>query len=354
MVRTFPIQAGRTNAGRPADILVKSVRAMIQHRNGGGVLKAIEGLSDPDAEAMGLIIRAATTAASTTQSGWAAQLAQTAVADFVVGIGPFSSGGQKLLRSALVIPQEPGEAGTSVPSMLPTAAGADWVTEGAPIPMKAFQTSLITLKPGKIAAISAFTREMTQRSSFEQVLRRTMEESVGLALDATLFSTAAAGVAPAGLRNGISSLTPATGGGEAAMMKDLGNLAGAIAGVANDNIAFAADPVAAVKLKFKAPADFAYPIFTTAALPTNTVQAIALNALAVAIDPDPNIQVAESATLHFDDAPTDIGIAGSPSTVAAPARSLFQMDSIAMRIELGVDWELRAANSTAFVTGVTW
>jgi hypothetical protein len=79
--------------------------------------------------------------------------------------------------------------------------------------------------------------------------------------------------------------------------------------------------------------------------------AVALPALAVAIDPEPQFHAAESATLHMDDAPARIGDAG---VVAAPTRSLFQSDSYALSVTLGVSWGLRATGAVAFVTAVTW
>jgi hypothetical protein len=316
-------------------------------------LKAIKARSNSEpAEA---ILKAAVGPATTTGAGWAAQLVQTSVADYLTaGLGA-AHAGSALLRSALLVTQERSDTGTSVPSMPPLASAAGFVEEGAPIPVHAFSTSLVTLAPAKIASISVFTREMTQRSSFESVLRTTMDESAGLALDAALFGSAAAGASPAGLRNGVSAITAATGGGYAAMMRDLGALAGAVAAVAGDRIAFVGSPDVVVKLRLAAGTEFSYPVFASSALAAGTLMAIALPALVAAVDPRPEIEAGYAATLHMDNSgPLAIATPGSPATVAAPSRSLFQMDSIALRLAFQVTWALRASGAIAFVTSVSW
>ena len=82
---------------------------------------------------------------------------------------------------------------------------------------------------------------------------------------------------------------------------------------------------------------------------------VALNALAAAVDPEPKFDISKDAVVHAEDAaPLAIGTAGSPNTVAAPTRSLFQTDTIAVRLVLRVAWGLRAAGAVSFTSAVTW
>jgi hypothetical protein len=83
--------------------------------------------------------------------------------------------------------------------------------------------------------------------------------------------------------------------------------------------------------------------------------AVAVNALAVAADPVPRFEESNQATVHMEDTtPLPIGTPGSPNVIAAPVRSLWQSDSVGVRLIMDVSWGLRATNSVAFVSGVTW
>jgi hypothetical protein len=69
----------------------------------------------------------------------------------------------------------------------------------------------------------------------------------------------------------------------------------------------------------------------------------------------PSFVASDQATLHMEDTtPLAIGTAGTPNTVAAPVRSLFQTDSIGIRMTMDLNWALRRAGVVAFVSSVTW
>lgn len=55
-----------------------------------------------------------------------------------------------------------------------------------------------------------------------------------------------------------------------------------------------------------------------------------------------------------DSAPAQIAVAGTPNVVAAPVRSMFQTDSLALRMILDMNWTMRRAGMVAFVTSVGW
>ena len=200
-----------------------------------------------------------------------------------------------------------------------------------------------------------FTREVVEGTAAEAIVRTTLRECVGLSLDAAMFSTLAdvAGERPAGLLHGVTPLTPTAGGGTDAMIADLVKLATAVAPVAGSSITFVASPDLALRLALRG-GELPYRVLSSFALAAGTVLAVANNALAVAVDPVPEMTVSTSALLHMDTDPDPIGTAGSPAVVAAPAQSMFQVDALALRLILGASWALRAPGAAAVVSGVTW
>jgi len=68
----------------------------------------------------------------------------------------------------------------------------------------------------------------------------------------------------------------------------------------------------------------------------------------------PRFAVSNEATLHEDDAPGPISTVGTPNVVAAPIRSLFQTDSMAIRLSLYVTWVMRRTGMVASVSPVIW
>jgi hypothetical protein len=69
---------------------------------------------------------------------------------------------------------------------------------------------------------------------------------------------------------------------------------------------------------------------------------------------DPRFEVSDQATLHMEDTtPLAIGTPGTPPTVAAPTRSMFQTDSLALRMILPMNWIMRRP-VISWVAAVTW
>jgi len=99
-----------------------------------------------------------------------------------------------------------------------------------------------------------------------------------------------------------------------------------------------------------------YPVLASAGLANGIVMAIAVNALAVAGGNDPpKISVSTTGALHMEDTnPLPLASVGTPNTVAAPMRSLFQTATIAMRLIANLTWAMRAPGGVAWVQNVTW
>jgi len=238
------------------------------------------------------------------------------------------------------------------------AGNASFVAEGAPIPVRQLTSAAVLMSPYKLAAISVLTREMIESGNAEQIIGDALVRSCGAALDVALFGSGAATSAqPAGLRNGIAALTASTSTDlwEAAM-EDVVALINAVAAVGG------AGPYSLVMSPGRA-ATFIGRIYRDRAQQAapydvhgspavgNDVLAIANAALVSAFSPDPDVETATAATLHMDSAPADI--VGTGGAVAGPSqKSLFQTESVALKVRWPVSWALRNAAGVAWLTPV--
>ena len=98
-----------------------------------------------------------------------------------------------------------------------------------------------------------------------------------------------------------------------------------------------------------------YPVIKSGTVPLGTVIVHRCGGLRLVTGDSPRFEISDQATLHMEDTtPAHIGTAGTPAVVAAPARSMFQTDSMALRLILPMNWTLRRAGVVAWVAGVTW
>src|SRR5688500_13479389 len=81
--------------------LERAVFAKAFWQNGDAVKFATDRW--PQDEATPLVLRGATAPATTTTSGWASQLAQTAVGDFIGSLGDYSAAA-RLISAGLLLP----------------------------------------------------------------------------------------------------------------------------------------------------------------------------------------------------------------------------------------------------------
>jgi hypothetical protein len=88
-------------------------------------------------------------------------------------------------------------------------------------------------------------------------------------------------------------------------------------------------------------------VLSCAALPVGTIAAVAANGLASISDAAPEYTVTDEVSLHMDSAAQPIG-------TAAPAKSMFQTQCIAIRIKMKLTWMVRDARAVALVSGTQW
>jgi len=197
---------------------------------------------------------------------------------------------------------------------------------------------------------------MIESSNAEAFVTSALSQSVGLSLDNVLFdANPATSVRPAGLRYNIAALTAsAATDPHAAMIQDLTKLAAAVA-VIGGNIVFVAAPARVPAIQLWSYGPFGYDVLGSPALAANDLIAVASNGLASAVDAVPEIEASRLATLHMEDAtPLPIGSTGTPPTVAAPARSLWQTDTVGIKIRFNADWALRDSRALSWTTVTGW
>jgi hypothetical protein len=295
-----------------------------------------------------MFTRAVSAPAMTTVAGWAAELAHKVIMDGLEGMGPAAAAAQLLLQSLVLMFD--GAGLISAPGFVAGAGNAGFVAEGAPIPVRQFAATVASMQPYKLASIGVLTREMIESSNAEALVGDVLMRSASAALDVALFgSGAATAAAPAGLRNGVAALT-ASNNADAfeAFFEDVATLINAVSSVGgNGPFVLIASPgrAAAMIMRFVLEAGNVTMLGSTAV--GNDMICVAPHALVAALDPAPEVESATAGELHMNDTPLPIVNGGAP---AAPARSLFQTDSVALKMRWPMSWAVRDARAVAWLT----
>jgi Phage capsid family len=271
---------------------------------------------------------------------------------FITSLIPLSAGAALLSKGISL--NFAGAGAISVPNI--SSIMAEWVGELQAIPAKSGATTPgATLTPNKLAVIVSLTDEMVRHSNAEAVVTQVLSESVAPAIDASLFSNAAAvpDLRPAGLLNGITALTPSTATpSSVAMVEDLSTLAGSVAPFAgNGGIVFVASARQAVAINLLAER-MPYSVLASASLAPGTVIAVATPAIVSASELLPRIDASPYALIHEETNAQAIVLPGGGT--ASPVRSLYQTDSVAMRLRLPISWALRQPGALAWMQNVSW
>jgi HK97 family phage major capsid protein len=325
-------------------------------------------------EATLIVTKAAVNPAMTTVPGYAQELVQT-------GFGAFMD---RLIANSIYAPladsgtrYDLGRNGTlKIPyrAATPQASGA-WVGEGSPKPVKRIGLSTVTLTPHKVACITTYTEEMANSSvpAIEGILRKAMADDTQASLDGFLIDAVAeSATRPAGLLVGVTPITAAATG--TTLEKIVADISALIAPMeaagGGGKIVLIMNPAQARKLGMvqTTTGDFAFGsaseaaakfgvvrIISSTTVPAGRVIAVDADWFATATGDAPRFAVSNEATLHEEDTtPLALGVAGSPNTVAAPMRSLFQTDSIAIRLSLFVTWAMVRTGMVQTIAAVGW
>jgi hypothetical protein len=337
---------------QPPDAAVsycRAVTAMIMAKGGDQAPTAILRRAWPDDRGADLVVRAASAPASTGVPSWAGVLSHTEPANLISLLAP-GSAGAALLARCLQLQWPQGVNSLTIPAIDSGPAKTPWQTEGAPIGVVMYTTSLSApMTPAKIATIVVLSQEILSYSvpSAEALVRLALAESLGLAVDtALLSSTAATATTPAGIFNGITPLTASTQTipSEAAV-EDVAALSAAVSAVSGASpIVLVASAKQAASLALRYPA---LDVLSAPTLANGTVAAVASNGLVSISDSVPEFAVSTETSLHMDSAPQAIG-------TAAPAKTMFQTQCVAIRLKMRATWLVRDPRAIAIITGVAW
>jgi len=292
------------------------------------------------------VLKAATSPAMTSVTGWAKELAAQQVADAVDALSAYSSA-MDVMRAGLMLSLT-GYGQVSIPGFVASAANGSFVAEGDPIPVRQLASAAQPMISHKVASIAALTEEMMESSNAEALISDTLVKSAALAIDAVFFGSAAASAAaPAGIRNGVATSTPSNSSDAfGAFFEDMAtllNVVGQVGGKGPYFLAGSVGRVAGMQARwFNTGGDVTTVISSSVG---SDVIAVAAQAIAAALAPTPDIETSNAAALVMDTAP---GAAGTMSE-----KGMFQTRSIALKIRWPVSWVLRDLRGVAWTTP-TW
>lgn len=355
---------------KPEDLIVRAaVCNVLAFATGKDPIRIMEERYR-DHEATQIVVRAAVAGATTTQSGWAAELVETAMGAFMESLRPVAVY-PRLAALGTSLSFGPGRAAIKLParSASPSISGS-FVAESAPIPVRRLGLTSVTLSPHKMGVISVFSREIARLSNpaIEGLLRQEIQADTALTID-TLLLDAAAGSAtrPAGLTNGVASLTESTAGGYQAILEDIQTLAAPFdAANAGRTLVLLMNPAQARLLKMTPGPNASgfgwaeqflseFTVISSTTIPSGNVYMVDAADFATAAGDAPEFDVSEQTVLHMEDtSPAHISAAGTPNIVAAPAQSMFQTAQIALRMILDITWAMRRTGMVQWMDDVSW
>ena len=359
-----PIGATQKATG---DLIVRSAIvngiALHMHQDPIDVMERLYGQD----EGVAMIVKAAVAPATTTTQGWAAELVNTAMTDFLESLRAESvypalaqAGGGRLTFG-------PNSGAIKIPARSATPSiGGSFIGEGAAIPVRRLALTSVTLSPKKMGVITTFTREMAKYSitSLESMLRQEILFDTAITLDSVLLGDGAGSAdVPAGLLNGATAITATTGGGAAAVLGDIRKLRAPFdAANAGSGLMLLMNPSQAEGLNLTPGADgrldwaagilSRYNVVTSTAIPLGRVIMVRAADFASATGDVPEFELSNDATVHMEDtAPLPIA---NGEVVASPTRSFFQTGVSGLRMIMDVSWVMRRPGMVRFIDGVTW
>jgi hypothetical protein len=296
-----------------------------------------------------LILRAPTApAAISGTAGWAQALAGVAIYDLIQSTVSLSAAADVIDRGLKL--NLDGIAEYRVPG------AGQWIGEvtAAPVRTLSFSNAAI-LRPRKLQVLSVFTREIVEHSNIEAVVRQTLSEATGLALDVQMFSSDPGDATkPPGLFAGVTPITATAGGGSNALNGDLANLFAALAShsAGQTAVIIAALPQA-VKLKLTAGPKFDYDIIASTALAPGTVAVLEVASFVSGFGSTAEFNTTKIGAVHMEDI-TPVDIVSVGGAVATPVKSLYQTDAIGLKTTLWASWGMRTSGHCQYITGATW
>lgn len=302
--------------------------------------------------------------ATTFTQGWAQEITSEAVAGFM-----------DLLTPESVVPRLPlttltfgGNSTIKVPMRAATPTmDADFIGEGDAIPVKYAGLSSKTLRQQKMGIVGTYTSELFERSTpnIVEIIRNAMVRDTAIKLDTAFLSDlAGTDIQPAGMQNLAG--TPIDGSG-------MGNVDGAIAAIKaaiiamSDNLlgarpAWVMHPSVAWSLQMMTTAIgqpafpelangtlVGIPVYSSVTVPADLIFLIDCAEIVFAYE-GPRFAASDQATLHMADPALPLN---DSTTVAAPVRSLWQSDSMALRTIWHLTWDQMRDGAVVLINNVS-
>jgi hypothetical protein len=384
---------------KPGEVIIKHATAsLLAHANKIPLEVALKK-AYPGDKGLEAVVKAAINPAATDVAGWAQELTEEANQGFL-----------DLLRGDFVTPQLWSAAGLNLNFMgysalnIPSRAGTDtdmasgFTGERDAIPVRRMTTATQKISPYKWGAISTFSKELAMRSvpAIQALVQASMVADTGTQLDNDYLGEAAAvaGYRPAGAMNGVTGTAAASGGATVGddMLTDLKNLINPFyAANLNGGIRICMHPSNALAMSlvlyngtylFKDELArgtlMGIPVIQSTNVPIDELQAFVMSAQAVALGPT-TFDVSDSATIvEIDDQGANAttnpameqtypradqsGQVGDASTwnadalntTKAPIRSLWQTESIGVKLVQYLSWATLRDGSVNRITGVSY
>jgi len=252
-----------------------------------------------------------------------------------------------------------------------------FVGEGSAIPVKAGSYSEKSLAPKKMGVISPFSKELAMHSmpSIQTMVQDQIIADTAEALDTAFFdANARSSSRPAGLQDttdgaGAANVNASAGNTVANITTDLkGVLGRALAARVGNSGVWVMNPLrrlglmtvqdaASGEYPFRDEVNrgtlYGYPIVVSQNMSSSLVAFVPSDTVVFANDYAPRIDVSDTATLHMANPASEI-VSGTGPATADPVRSLFQTDTIAVRMTLGLDWLVIRADGCQVLTSVGW
>jgi hypothetical protein len=326
-----------------------SVLAALQNQHPSEIVQK----SWPQDRAAAFIVnRGAVSPTSTTEG---AALAATAISSYIAGLAPVS-GAARLIASGVRVDLS-GIGVASVPRL--SLSGGGFVAEGEPIGVHTGTTTAGAIGPvKKFAILTVLSEELLNHSTpdAEALVELALREAAALQLDAALFSDVAADdERPAGLLAGVTPVASAAGGGQGALLEDIQNLIDPISAAgAGTNVFLFCSPGRRARLKILGGPGLDLPIVPVAGLDPDMVIALDPSGFISGFSGEPEIAISSGATLHMNTEALPLVADGSPGGIPGGVRSLWQTQTISLKLILRVALTTRASGLVQLVEDVSW
>lgn len=247
---------------------------------------------------------------------------------------------------------------------------AFWVSEGLGIPVTTADFSDVTLRSLKVAAIAVITKELMKRSSpsAEMLVRDSLVNAAAQRIDLTFLGTAGAGTgSPAGILNGLSSLG-SNGSDADAVLADIRELYAPFITAKNASglyYVMSRSLAKSVSLMRNALGQTEFtglnanggtlegdPVITGDNVPDGYVILMKPSDIFKIGDTGIEVSVSDQATIEQDTAPQ--GDSLTPTAASATLMSMFQEDSVALKVVQPINYAKRRASAVAYIADAGW